>query len=48
MGESAVSRWGELRAVPSRGTLLGNRGIVHDDENRVIRSRALAVRGPAS
>lgn len=35
--QNRVDPWGELRAVPSRGTLLGNRGIVHDDGNRVIR-----------
>ncbi len=28
---------GRLYAIPARGTLLGNRGILHDDQQRVVR-----------
>jgi hypothetical protein len=29
---------GELVAVPERGTLTGNRGVLHDDAGRIVRS----------
>src|SRR6478735_712658 len=32
-----VDPWGELIAVPERGALMGNRGVLHDDEGRVRR-----------
>jgi hypothetical protein len=35
--QNRVDPWGELRAVANRGTLMGNRGILHDDENRIVR-----------
>jgi hypothetical protein len=35
--QNRVNPWGSLCAVPSRGTLMGNRGILHDDHNRVVR-----------
>jgi hypothetical protein len=35
--QNRVDPWGELRAVPNRGTLMGNRGILHDDGNRIVR-----------
>jgi hypothetical protein len=35
--QNRVDPWGALHAIPSRGALMGNRGILHDDENRIIR-----------
>jgi hypothetical protein len=35
--QNRVDPWGALRAIPSRGTLMGNRGILHDDGNRIVR-----------
>lgn len=29
--------WGRLHAVPARGTLMGNRGILHDGDRRITR-----------
>jgi hypothetical protein len=33
-----VTPFGEIVAVPERGTLMGNRGILHDDARRIVRS----------
>ena len=33
-----VDPWGIVRAVPDRGTLLGNRGVIHDTHENVIRT----------
>lgn len=35
--QNRIDPWGKLCAVPSRGTLMGNRGILHNDENRIVR-----------
>ncbi len=35
--QNRVDPWGVLHAVPARGTLMGNRGILHDDQNRIVR-----------
>jgi len=37
MLQNRVDPWGQLRAVAERGTLMGNRGILHDDEGRIVR-----------
>ena len=37
MLQNRVDPWGQLRAVPYRGTLMGNRGILHDSQNRIVR-----------
>jgi hypothetical protein len=36
--QNRVTPFGEIVAVPERGTLLGNRGILHDDDGRLVRS----------
>lgn len=33
-----VTPFGEIVAVPERGLLMGNRGILHDDSGRILRS----------
>ncbi len=33
-----VTPYGEIVAIPERGLLMGNRGILHDDARRVVRS----------
>lgn len=33
-----VTPFGEVAALPGRGTMMGNRGILHDDDRRVVRS----------
>jgi hypothetical protein len=33
-----VTPFGEIAAVPERGTLFGNRGILHDDNKRLVRT----------
>lgn len=35
--QNRVDPWGALHAVPSRRTLIGNRGILYDDGNRIVR-----------
>jgi len=32
-----VTPFGDLVAVPDRGALMGNRGVLHDDERRIVR-----------
>jgi hypothetical protein len=32
-----VTPFGEILAVPGRGTLMGNRGILHDDQRTIVR-----------
>jgi hypothetical protein len=32
-----VTPFSEIVAVPERGTLMGNRGVVHDEEGRIVR-----------
>ncbi len=38
--QNQVDPWGVLHAVHARGTRMGNRGILHDDRNRIVRSWA--------
>ncbi|MCC6387635.1 MAG: hypothetical protein IT302_09650 [Dehalococcoidia bacterium] len=38
--QNRVTPFGELVAVPARGTLTGNRGIIHDDSRRIVRQWA--------
>ena len=35
--QNRVDPWGRLRVNPARGALMGNRGILHDDENKIVR-----------
>lgn len=35
--QNRVDPWGVLRAVSNRGTLMGNRGILHDHKNSIVR-----------
>lgn len=35
--QNRVDPWGALHAVPSRGSLMGNRGILHDDGGNIVR-----------
>jgi hypothetical protein len=36
--QNRVTPFGEIVALPERGTLMGNRGILHDDAGRMVRS----------
>src|SRR5690242_8051752 len=36
--KNRVTPFGEIIAVPERGALMGNRGILHDDVGRIVRS----------
>lgn len=38
--QNRVTPWGALEAVPSRGTWMGNRGVLHDEHRTVVRPRA--------
>lgn len=38
--QNRVDPWGQLKSVRSRGTLMGNRGILHDDQQRLLRKWA--------
>jgi len=38
--QNRVTPFGEIVAVPARGTLMGNRGCLHDAERRIQRSSA--------
>ena len=38
--QNRVAPTGELHAVSARGTLMGNRGIIHDDDGNIVRSHA--------
>lgn len=35
--QNRVDPWGRLCAVSHRGALMGNRGILHNDDNRIVR-----------
>jgi hypothetical protein len=35
--QNRVDPWGRLCAVTARGALMGNRGILHDEGNRIVR-----------
>jgi hypothetical protein len=39
--QNRVTPFGEVVALPGRGTLMGNRGILHDDARRIVRPWAL-------
>jgi len=36
--QNRVTPFGDIVAIPERGTLLGNRGILHDDQKRIVRT----------
>ena len=36
--QNRVDPWGQLRAVPARGSLLGNRGILHNQAQEIVTS----------
>ncbi len=38
--QNRVDPFGTLRAVPARGTMMGNRGILHDDHRTVVKTHA--------
>ena len=35
--QNRVNPFNNLIATPARGTLVGNRGILHDDQGRIVR-----------
>lgn len=35
--QNRVTPYGEVVALPGRGLMMGNRGILHDDERRIVR-----------
>lgn len=35
--QNRVTPWGTIIATPERGTLMGNRGCLHDDRERIVR-----------
>ena len=35
--QNRVTPFSDLIAVPDRGTLMGNRGVLHDDDRRIVR-----------
>jgi hypothetical protein len=35
--QNRVTPWGELIATPARGTLTGNRGVLHNDHKQIVR-----------
>jgi hypothetical protein len=39
--QNRVTPFGQIIATPERGTLMGNRGIIHDSEGRIHRNWAL-------
>ena len=36
--QNRVDPWGNLVSTDARGTLLGNRGILHDDTRQIVRA----------
>jgi len=38
--QNRVAPTGELHTVSSRGTLMGNRGIIHDVDGRILKTHA--------
>ena len=38
--QNRVAPTGDIHAVPSKGTLMGNRGIIHDDAGTITRTHA--------
>jgi hypothetical protein len=39
--QNRVTPFGEIVALPGRGLMMGNRGILHDERRRIVRSSAL-------
>ncbi|HEX4014537.1 MAG TPA: hypothetical protein VHX17_11730 [Candidatus Cybelea sp.] len=39
--QNRVTPYGEVEALPGRGLMMGNRGILHDESRRVVRSFAV-------
>lgn len=37
--QNRVNPWGVIEAVESRGTWMGNRGVLHDDDRNLVRPR---------
>jgi hypothetical protein len=35
--QNRVTPYGDVVALPGRGTMMGNRGILHDDDRRIVR-----------
>lgn len=35
--QNRVDPWGKLNAVPARGSLMGNRGILHNESRQIVR-----------
>ncbi|HLX25551.1 MAG TPA: hypothetical protein VKR05_01055 [Candidatus Cybelea sp.] len=38
MLQNRVTPFGDVVALPGRGTMMGNRGILHDDDRRIVRA----------
>ena len=36
--QNRVTPFGDILATPDRGTFMGNRGVLHDDEGRILRA----------
>ncbi|HEX3456598.1 MAG TPA: hypothetical protein VHR97_01465, partial [Candidatus Baltobacteraceae bacterium] len=36
--QNRVTPFGEVAALPGRGMLMGNRGVLHDDDRRIVRT----------
>ncbi len=36
--QKKVDPWGNIHAVKSRGTFLGNRGVLHNDNQQIVAS----------
>jgi hypothetical protein len=41
--QNRVTPGGEIIAIPARGTVMGNRGILHDDNKRIVRTSRNAM-----
>lgn len=39
--QNRVDPWGKIVSVAARGTLMGNRGLLHDDSGSIVRNTAL-------
>ena len=39
--QNRVTPFGEIVATPERGTMFGNRGVLHDDGKRIVRTSAV-------
>jgi hypothetical protein len=39
--QNRVNPFGEVVALPGRGTMMGNRGVLHDDDRRIVKQSAL-------